>query len=219
MKQKRKSGKFKIAIILVIVVFLSVFWFFYLKKNIQTQFYLHGKSHIYNNSLEIINKAASDSLPLDLKYTDFILIEKDNEGNVSFMQGKTMEINRLARKLALDCQKVMMELSPQAIEIPIGAFTGSVLLANYGRKINIPITILPNVTASYFTTFNSVGINQTRHSIFIKINVIVDMVIPLVHSPVDFDTYIMVAESVIVGKIPDVYIDSLTSTDLLDLIP
>lgn len=220
MRIRRKRGKyFKLAVILIITIALTVLWMQYFRKNVESQVYLQSTSLVHTRALEVINVATSTTITTSMNYNDYVTVERDSDNNIVFMQGKTMEMNRLARLLALNCQDAINNMDDQQIEVPIGAFTGSILLANYGKKVKIPLTVYSNISSTYLSTFNAVGINQTRHTIYIKVNVYMDVVLPLASYPIDFDTYVLLAESIIVGKIPDVYIDSLTSTDLLDLIP
>lgn len=220
MKKYRKNGKiFKLAVILMIIVSLYLIWSQYLSKNIEEQVFSQSTSVIKSRAVEAINRATSETITTNLNYEDYVLIEKDTEDNVVFIQGKTMQMNRLARLLALNCKDSIDTLGDNSVDIPIGAFTGFILLSNYGRKINIPLTVYSTITTEYLTSFCSVGINQTRHSIYIKIIVNMDIVLPLYSYPVKFDNYILVAENIIAGKIPEVYINANDYNEYLDLIP
>ena len=51
----------------------------------------------------------------------------------------------------------------------------------------------------------SEGINQTRHRIYLEIKTSVRMVAPFISNVVPFETNMTVAETVIVGDIPNTY--------------
>ncbi len=220
MGRYKKNGKIiKLAVILMIMVSLYLIWSQYLVKNIEEQVFSQGVSVVKSRAVEAINTATDNTITTNMNYNDYVLVEKDNDNNITFIQGKTMQINRLSRQLALNCEEMIANLGEQSMDIPWGAFTGFILLSNYGREIRIPLTIYSTVTTDYHSTFVSAGINQTRHSIYIKISVNMDIVLPLYSVPVSFDNYVLVTESVIAGKIPDVYIHAADYNEFLDLIP
>ncbi len=218
-KYKRNGKVFKLAVILVIFISLYIVWAQYLKKNIEDQVFYQSVSTVKSRAVESVNLATSNTISASISYNDYVTVERDSDNNITFIQGKAMQMNRLARQIAISCQESIANMGDQHVDIPIGAFTGFILFANYGRKITIPLTIYSTVTSDYFTAFNSVGINQTRHSIYVKVSVNMDIVLPLYSYPISFDTYVLVAESIIVGKIPEVYINAADYKEFLDLIP
>ncbi|NCA68325.1 MAG: sporulation protein YunB [Clostridia bacterium] len=198
---------------------LYVTWSQYLKKNIEDQVFSQSVSVVKSRAVDAANFAANSTITDSLKYNDYVEVVKDKEDNIILIQAKTMQVNRLARQLALNCKESIDNIGEHNVEIPIGAFSGFILFANYGRKIDIPLTIYSTASAEYLSSFNAVGINQTRHSIYIIVNINMDIVLPLYSYPINFNTYVLVAESVIVGKIPDVYINASDYKEFLDLIP
>lgn len=62
-----------------------------------------------------------------------------------------------------------------------------------------------NVT--YESKFESAGINQTRHKIYLKVEAKVRAVVPFQNKEIDVYCEIPVAETIIVGKIPSTAID------------
>ena len=63
------------------------------------------------------------------------------------------------------------------------------------------------------------GINQTLHRIFLNIDAQLSVVIPGVDVTVNTETEVLLAESVIVGKVPDTYLQSDKLDEMLNLVP
>lgn len=220
MGKYKKNGKIiKLAVILMICVSLYIVWSQYLVKNIEAQVFSQGVSVVKSRAVEAVNAATDNTITSNMNYEDYVIIEKDGDNNITFIQGKTMQMNRLSRQLAKNCEEMIKNIGDQHIDIPWGAFTGFILLSNYGKEIRIPLTLYSSVTTDFHSSFVAVGINQTRHSIYIKISVNMDIVLPLYSYPISFDNYVLVAESVIAGKIPEVYIHAADYNEFLDLIP
>lgn len=170
--------------------------------------------------VEAINNAAYELMREfePLNYDALITVVTDSEGHVSMLQANTMKMNDLSTKCALLAQENLADLASTSISIPLGAVTGSQLLA--GRGPAVPISLLPVGSAytEFVSEFTSAGINQTRHRIYIKVSAQVRMVLPMTSDNIQVSTYVQIAESIIVGSVPATYAD-VTPDNILDLSP
>ena len=87
------------------------------------------------------------------------------------------------------------------------SFLGSKLLSGYGSKIYLKIASINSVEFEFSSVFKSVGINQTLHSIYIDVLIKVVIEIPLARQEEIIKTSIMINESVLVGKVPEIYLN------------
>ena len=85
--------------------------------------------------------------------------------------------------------------------------TKNLVFYNLGPKVNIKMTQIGNITSSYESVFESAGINQTRHKIYLNVNMKMKIVVPLNSRDVEVACQIPVAETIIVGKIPNTAIE------------
>ena len=136
-----------------------------------------------------------------------IIIEKDNEGNITLLRADTVKLNYLASKLILASNKKIDELEEVGMNIPLGYLTKNLVFYNLGPKINIKMNQIGNITSSYESVFESAGINQTRHKIYLNINMQMKMIVPLNSKSVDIVCQIPISETIIVGKIPNTAIE------------
>ncbi len=70
------------------------------------------------------------------------------------------------------------------------------------------MTLAGNVKADFKSTFESAGVNQTRHQIFLNVGASVYSFLPGVNATTDVNTDVLVAETVIVGEVPEVLVNS-----------
>ncbi|WP_051515094.1 sporulation protein YunB [Fervidicella metallireducens] len=115
----------------------------------------------------------------------------------------------------MSVQKRIEQTEKKEVRIPIGALFKNDLFAFYGPKIKFKMAPAGNVFSSYRSEFSAAGINQTRHIIYLDVKASVQVVIPLARNSVVVNSSIPIAESIIVGKVPDTYanIDGLNSSN------
>ncbi|SNS36116.1 sporulation protein YunB [Anaerovirgula multivorans] len=119
----------------------------------------------------------------------------------------TMMMNKVASDVALTIQEHLKQIQTASEKIPLGNALGSQLLAQYGPKFKLTVTPLGMVDVNFGTEFEQSGINQTRHRIFLIVNTKVRVIIPFSSNTIEVTTYIPVAETIIVGRVPMNYIN------------
>ncbi len=214
--KKRKARKVAVFLIVLCVAAGAVFFGF--QKNVKPVVFTYCDALIASLGMDAINKSSADVVAL-YEYSDFVEIGKDDAGKVLYLGTNTPMVNGFVRSLALRCENALNAIGKQTAVIPAGAFTGSALMSNSGPKINVDITFFSTVRCDFVTSFENVGINQTRHSIFAKIDVLFNTVLPIAEHEIFLTNNVLVAENVLVGDIPGVYVADRNATEYLDLIP
>jgi len=79
------------------------------------------------------------------------------------------------------------------------------LFSGRGPKIPIKIVPLGTVSTSFSNQFTAAGINQTRHQIMMDIVVDISILLPGYQTGTQVTTQVTIAETVIVGAVPDSY--------------
>lgn len=142
----------------------------------------------------------------NLQYQDFIYIHKDSQGRVALMQANTVKVNKVAADTTLAVQKTMEELRWQSFSIPLGQVLGIPMLANYGPRVSYHILPVGTVRVNVIDKFESAGINQTRHTIYLNFDANVRIVIPSKSGEAVVATQVPLAESIIVGDVPSTFV-------------
>ncbi|MDW7675345.1 MAG: sporulation protein YunB [Bacillota bacterium] len=152
---------------------------------------------------EAIHKAIYENVVADVNYQDLIIVEKNNNNDITMMQANTLGIRKIQSETILKIQSVLEELSTEGFKIPTGQILGSRLLAAYGPKVNVNLIPVGTVKVDIINDFHEAGINQVRHLIYLDIETTVKIVVPLFDSEEIVSTKIPVAETIIVGPVPD----------------
>ena len=139
-------------------------------------------------------------------YTDFVAVERDQDGNIVSLSGRIQENNRFKRAV-VDALIPQLESIPEdELSIPLGTLTGRLLLSGLGPKVRVSVQGVGDVTASYQSSFLSAGVNQTIHRISLALHVTLYLIIPGEVVTVQVEDSVPVAETVIVGTVPETYI-------------
>ena len=148
-----------------------------------------------------------------IDYEQLVDFDKDAEGHVTALRSNMAAFNRLQASIADDILQRMAEVSSTDLAIPIGTLTGSPLLAGRGPCLRVRMQSVGTATARFDNQFSSAGINQTRHRIILDVDVHVSILLPGLTTYTRVSNEISVAETVIVGGVPETYTYFSTTPD------
>jgi len=158
-------------------------------------------------SMEIIHSVILSEYSQNFNYDDIIRAEKDNLGNITMLKADTLKMNRIASDVAVKSQIQLKKLGMQGIKVPIGYITKNNILAKYGPKVSVNMDPIGYIETKYESIFESAGINQTRHKIYVQVFARLKIVLPMKSDEIEVKAEIPIAETIIVGKIPDTSIN------------
>ncbi|WP_425446058.1 sporulation protein YunB [Dethiothermospora halolimnae] len=202
--RKSKKKGFFIAIVLILV--FSIYGFIIVEKNIKPTILAMSEAKARMIATQAINEAVQTKIQDDIKYKDLIFVRTDNRGKVTMMQANTVLMNSIASDVALEVQDQMRQIATNSIRVPLGSVLNSQILAKYGPKIKVEIVPQGTVTVDFSTEFQNAGINQTIHKVYLVINSKVRIIVPLTSNTVEVSSTVPIAETVIVGDVPESYI-------------
>ncbi len=205
-KANKKFKRFKV--LLVIICFLIIGVIIYFQRNVTKVLISISEATIRSITTVAVNDAIYYTLNDTMRYEDLIYIERDGEGNVSSITTDSLKINRIARDTAYLSQENLNKMSAEGILVPIGALTGIEALAGFGHKINLKIIPISNVECRFVSKFEEAGINQTLHSLYLEIVSDISIIMPSKSTNLASTIQVLICESVIVGKIPDTYLNA-----------
>ena len=210
---KKRINKI-IVVALIIVVIMSIFSFMINPVIMDT---VEVKSRAL--ATRAMNSSVADVVMSSIVYDDLVTIISDEFGNISMIQANSLEINNLSKDLAQTCEERIGEYGVNGISIPLGTFTGIPLLVGRGPRVNVKMTPIGSVVCKFVSHFETAGINQTVHKIYVNITANVSVVLPLNTRSLEAVQQVLISESVIVGQVPEVYLQSDTLDTLLNFVP
>lgn len=204
--KKRRRKKLWIILISLLVALLGLFIHF--QRNVTRVLLSISEATMRASTTVAVNDAVYYTLSDEMRYEDLVTIHRDGEGNIISVAANPLKINKIARDTASISQSNLKNLSLNGIPVPLGALTGIEAFAGVGPNINFRIIPVSSVSCNFSSEFESVGINQTKHSIYLNVIADISIVMPSRTENFAVLTEILIGESVIVGTVPDAYLQS-----------
>ncbi len=207
--RKKKGGKkIKILCVLLSLVLLTVLLLAHFQRNVTRVLISISEATMRASTTIAVNDAVYYTLSDEMRYDDLVTILRNEQGEIISFSANPLKINKIARDTASISQSNLKNLSLNGIPVPLGALTGIEALAGLGPNINFRIIPVSSVSCGFSSTFESVGINQTKHSIYLNVIADISIVMPSRTKNFAVTTQILVGESVVVGKVPDTFLQS-----------
>ncbi|MEA1960212.1 MAG: sporulation protein YunB [Bacillota bacterium] len=207
----RRGAFVFVGIGLIIVIVLIVTMDFKLKSSVLEI----AQSKAQLKTVEMITGVVNDKVVVDTEYQNIICIHKDDQGRIVMVQPNTVELNRLMARTVGEVAHLLGEMEGETIGIPLGQLTGSEILAGYGPKVMVKIIPAGQVFVNVENKFEEAGINQSRHLIYLTINSSIKIAVPFMDRQINVSNTIPLAETIIVGTVPETYVHFTGSSDEL----
>lgn len=202
----RLTGRQRVGIWLTLLVLallaaaVSLLWHL---KPVMTSIATARVSNLVNRIVSAAVNEAVENGSID--YQNFVIFEKDETGHITALRSNVAEVNRMQGQITDEILHRLSEVATSELEIPLGTLTGSALLAGRGPSLFVRMQAVGSASAAFRNQFTAAGINQTRHQIFLDVDVYMSILLPGMKTSTRVSNEIAVAETVIVGGVPDTY--------------
>lgn len=207
-RRKRRLTKGRVLCLLLVIVLSLVALLIYFQRNATRVLVSISEATMRASTTVAVNDAVYYTLSDEMRYEDLVNITRDESGDIVAVSANPLKINKIARDTASISQSNLKNLSLNGIPVPLGALTGIEALAGLGPSIHFRIIPVSSVSCGFSSLFESVGINQTKHSIYLNVIADISIVMPAKTENFAVTTQILVGEYVIIGTVPDTYLQS-----------
>lgn len=138
-------------------------------------------------------------------YDSLVNIKRDESGNIVSIETDAMQLNLLKSQINSAVASGLSGLSAKELGIPVGSLTGLALLNGRGPQLNVIVSITGSAQTQLVSSFDSAGVNQTRHRLYLKTVVTMLIVFPTSTQTAAYTYEMLAAETVIVGTVPTFY--------------
>jgi sporulation protein YunB len=153
--------------------------------------------------IDAVNRIILGSVEQSLKHEDLITYEKDQQGRIAAYRVNTQIVSQVAADAAGAVRREFGQLAAAPFRVPIGALTGSHILASRGPRVPVRLMPIGSVAIDIHQEFSSEGINQTRHRVWLSADAQVQVILPMVSKAVQVAVAVPITETVIVGPVPE----------------
>ena len=215
---RKTSRKHLIKPLFVLVMFFCILiWYYMLVLVPIIKTYCSAKV----NSLteQALNVAVSNVINTTVNYDSIMNISYTQNGEISYISANQYIINTISREIIKDANERIKSIDEDYINIPIGTLSGIAIFNGRGLRIKLSASPVAIIGSSFDSNFINVGINNTLHKIYLTLNARVDMNLPIKRQTINVKQQVLLCESVIVGKVPNVYFNNGISDKVLNLVP
>ncbi len=160
-----------------------------------------------NAVTRIVNEAVERILAAEaVSYDDMITLQKDTAGQITALTSNSVEMNRLRAEILNDVVAQVDILDSKELGVPLGHLLGLTTLSESGPRLPVRVLSVASAGGNLRNEFTSAGINQTYHRIMLDVTVDIRLLIPGGKVETTVYTVVNLAETVIVGKVPDAYL-------------
>lgn len=209
----------KLTLIVISILLSALLIFLLIDLAIKPTIIAMSEAKVEYIAVLAMNNAVSKILGSNIKYTDLTDVLTDKDGKITMIQYNTILINTLARETSTLAQDEIRSLGEEGIYVPLGSITKSKILSGKGPMIKVTIIPVGSVSTDFSDEFQQAGINQTRHKIYLTLKTQVRIVVPLGSDIIDVSTRVPITETIIVGDVPNSYVNVDNEDQMLNLIP
>ena len=185
-------------------LFFLIFLIWLIFTKLQPSFIEYAKVYSNNIANEVVNSAVDDVFVKE-EYQSLAKIMENSSENIKAIETDTAKINRLKSAIIQSMQKNIDSHKSDTVYVPLGSCSNLYFLAVLGP--NVPIRIYPVsiVNADFKESFDSVGINQVKHKLYLDVSMKMSFVGMMFAQSDTVETSVLLNETIIVGDTPTYY--------------
>lgn len=202
----RGRGNTRLLLRLIAVLLLILSTFVLIDGRIRPVIRSIAESQARNMAMQAVNDAVLEALgQAEVQYGDLVSIHKEETGRITSIETNVVKANSLQAQIGNGIAHRIAEAQSYEISIPIGSLSGSELLLGRGPCLKLKMTLEASTLLQLRNQFTEAGVNQTHHQVMLDIQTHVLFITPDSYEPTEVKTSICIAETVIVGEVPQVY--------------
>lgn len=168
-----------------------------------------AETQVKNSTSDLTNDAIARQIAAgNIQYDRIVYFEKDLDGRITALKTNISEVNRLKTDILNIINDEILALDTSDIGIPLGSLIFPEFLSGKGPAIPVHILSIRNSDANFFSNFLQAGINQTLHQLAMEVSIDVAVLALGETSSFTMTTEVVVAETVIVGDVPNTYLQT-----------
>lgn len=203
----RKLRRFVSILIFLLALMLSCFVL--LRGKYRPVIRSLAETQVKNATSDLTNDAIAKQIAAgNIAYDRIVYFEKDLNGRITALKTNIGEINRLKTDILNIINDEILALDTSDIGIPLGSLFLPEFFSGKGPVIPVHILSIRNSDAVFASDFSQAGINQTLHRLNMEVSIDVAVLVLGQASSFTITSEVVVAETVIVGEVPDTFLQT-----------
>lgn len=195
---------------LLIVLFLAgVVLFLMMRSRYRDVIRELAETQVKNTTSDLTNDAIAKQIADGvIQYDRIVYFEKDLDGRITALKTNMSEVNRLKTDILNIINDEILALDTSDIGVPLGSLFLPELFSGKGLAIPVHILSIRNSDATFLSNFSQAGINQTLHQLTMLVSVDVAVLVLGQTGSFTITSEVVVAETVIVGAVPNTFLQT-----------
>lgn len=211
-KRRRLLRRITLLLLLFAVAMMMI------ERNFKPLVFSLAEARSASMASQVLYGALAEAIQDGVTYGDLMNVHMDERGQVALLSANTMAMNRLADLAGQAALRRLGNMSSERVSVPLGAALGLTLLAGSGPGVPVSIVPIGSVATEFATEFEACGINQTRHKVYLQLTASIRIVIPTEAKTTQVSANMLVAESIIVGSVPEGFVGYDLGEEELNLV-
>lgn len=204
---RRRIQRFLRRVIVLIIILLVLFLVFRGKYRFVIDDL--AQTQVKNTTSDLTNDAIARQIASgDIRYDRIVFFEKDLDGRITALKTNMSEVNRLKTDILNIINDEILALDTSDIGIPLGSLFLPEIFSGKGPAIPVHILSIRNSDANFVSHFSQAGINQTLHRLNMEVSIDVAVLVLGQTTSFTMTSEVVVAETVIVGDVPQTYLQT-----------
>ena len=190
-----------------IVITLLCSTFLWIDNELRPTLYIIAENKINRHATTIISRTVENIIKEQGQEALRVHTILDERGKVILVQPDTTQYNAITAAITNNIETELSALADIPINIPLGQLSKISFLAGRGPEIPIYMKPTGKIIVRPQNQFEHIGINQTKHSMYIDIMIEIRIIIPFTEETTTVQTTIPLTEYIVVGDVPQTYVE------------
>ena len=212
-RRRRRARRLVLVLLLLLIALLLA------DRNVKPLVFALAQARSAAMASQVLSGAMAEALGDGVGYDELMNVRMDAKGQVALLSANTVRMNILADRAGAAAMRRLDSMTSEEVSVPLGSALGLTLFAGRGPRIPVSIVPVGSVSTSFKTEFEACDINQTRHKVYLELTASIRIVIPTGAKTTEVAANMLVAESIIVGAVPEGFVGYDLTADELNMVP
>ncbi len=169
----------------------------------RTKLFIESKGVVYTQ--QFLQEAILENVVEEINISSLYYMKEDTNQNVDSILINTAQINKILGLVNRSLEQDINNISTEKIEFPLSSILGDTLFNNIGPIIKLRVYPIGSYKCDVISEVSEYGINNSLFKIYIKVNMKIQSIIPLIKSESDVECQIPIVLQIIQGEVPRYY--------------
>ena len=166
-----------------------------------------AENQVVNAASDAIFRAVTRQLQTgSVDYSRIIGLEKDETGRIAALTTDMQQVAKLKSEVLAFLDEEISNMDDEALSVPVGSLLFPTFFAGRGFSIPVRVLALNSTNADFYSSIESVGINQSVQQIRITFTISLSFLTPVGISDTDVTSDVLAAQTILLGDVPESYL-------------